>query len=108
MLAGILMNWALWRAVELKIVSLENVRAALAAVESGNVEAGIVYKTDAAISKAVKIAYEVSATEGPKILYPVAMVKDSKNFDASKKFLEYLKSEPALAIFKKFGFIVRP
>ena len=98
----------IWKAVEPKVVPTENVRAALAAVESGNVEAGIVYKTDAAISKAVKIAYEVSATEGPKILYPVAVMKDSKNVEASKKFVEYLKSGPALAVFEKFGFIVRP
>jgi molybdate transport system substrate-binding protein len=97
-----------WNAVEPKVVPTENVRAALAAVESGNVEAGIVYKTNAAISKAVKIAYEVSANEGPKILYPVAVLKDSKNADASQKFVEYLQSEPALAVFKKFGFIVRP
>jgi len=97
----------LWTAVESKVVPTENVRAALAAVESGNVEAGIVYKTDAAISKAVKIAYEVSASEGPRISYPVAVVKGTRNAGASKRFLEYLKSEPALAVFKKFGFIVR-
>jgi molybdate transport system substrate-binding protein len=98
----------IWKAVEPKVVPMENVRGALANVESGNVEAGIVYKTDAAISKSVKIAYEVSATEGPKILYPVAMVKDSRNADASKRFLDYLKSEGALAVFKKFGFIILP
>lgn len=97
-----------WNAVEPKVVPTENVRTALAAVESGNVEAGIVYKTDAAISEAVKIAYEVSATEGPKILYPVAVMTDSKNAGASKKFVEYLKSEPALAVFERFGFILRP
>jgi molybdate transport system substrate-binding protein len=96
----------LWKAVEPKVVPTENVRGALAAVESGNVEAGIVYKTDAAISKAVKVAYEVSATEGPRILYPVAVVKDSRNPDASRRFVEYLKSEQALAVFKKFGFII--
>jgi molybdate transport system substrate-binding protein len=96
----------LWKAVEPKVVPTENVRGALAAVESGNVEAGIVYKTDAAISKAVKVVYEVSATEGPKILYPVAVVKDSRNPDASRRFVEYLKSEQALAVFKKFGFII--
>ncbi|HUZ07960.1 MAG TPA: molybdate ABC transporter substrate-binding protein, partial [Candidatus Paceibacterota bacterium] len=49
----------LWFAIEPKVVPTENVRAALAAVASGNVEAGVVYKTDAAISKNVKIAYEV-------------------------------------------------
>jgi phosphate-selective porin OprO and OprP len=51
----------LWPAIEPKVVPTENVRAALAAVESGNVEAGVVYKTDAGISKKVKVAYEVPA-----------------------------------------------
>ena len=96
----------LWNAIEPKVVPTENVRAALAAVESGNVEAGIVYKTDAAISKAVRIAYEVPPNEGPKISYPVAVIKGSRNVEASKRFVEYLRSEPALAIFKRFGFII--
>jgi molybdate transport system substrate-binding protein len=97
----------LWNAVEPKVVPTENVRAALAAVESGNVDAGIVYKIDAKISKAIRIAYEVFAAEGPSISYPVAVVKGTRDADAAKSFLEYLKSEPALAVFRKYGFIVR-
>jgi molybdate transport system substrate-binding protein len=96
-----------WKEVKDRVVPTENVRAALAAVESGNVEAAIVYKTDAAISKAVKVACEVPAKEGPDISYSFAVVKESKNPEAAKKFLEYLKSEPALAIFRKYGFIIR-
>src|SRR5882724_11798946 len=64
----------LWSAVESKVVPTENVRAALAAVEAGNVEAGIVYKTDAAISKQVKVAYEVPINNSPDISYPMAVV----------------------------------
>ena len=45
----------LWQKLESKIVPTENVRAALAAVESGNVDAGFVYKTDANISSKVRI-----------------------------------------------------
>lgn len=97
----------MWEAVKDRVVPTENVRAALAAVESGNADAGIVYKTDAAISKSVKIAYEVSTKEGPDISYPFAVVKESRNLEAAKKFLGYLKSEPALAVFKKYGFIIR-
>lgn len=96
-----------WAAVKDRVVPTENVRAALAAVESGNADAGIVYKTDAAISKSVKIAFEVPSKEGPDISYPFAVVKGSKNLEAAKKFLDYLKSEPALAVFKKYGFIIR-
>ncbi len=65
-----LQKLGLWDTVKDKVVPTENVRAALAAVESGNVEAGIVYKTDSMISKKVKIAVEIPAVEGPKISYP--------------------------------------
>lgn len=97
----------LWPAVESKIVPTENVRAALAAVESGNVEAGVVYKTDAGISKKVKIAYEVPVADAPLIIYPMALVKESPQPDAAKKFLNYLDSREAGDIFRKFGFSLR-
>jgi molybdate transport system substrate-binding protein len=97
----------LWPAVEARVVPTENVRAALAAVEAGNVEAGIVYKTDAAISKKVKIAYEVPASESPAISYPMAAVKDSKELDAARRFLKHLGSDETGRVFEKFGFLVR-
>ncbi|MGA9451236.1 MAG: molybdate ABC transporter substrate-binding protein, partial [Verrucomicrobiia bacterium] len=90
-----------------KVVPTENVRAALAAVESGNVEAGVVYKTDAAISRNVKIAYEVPAKDAPSITYPMALVKDSKQPEAVKKFLHYLSSEEAGQVFTRYGFLLR-
>src|SRR5918995_1301569 len=62
----------LWKQVKPKIVPVQDVRATLASVESGNVEAGFVYKTDAAVSKKVKIVYQVPIDKGPKITYPVA------------------------------------
>jgi molybdate transport system substrate-binding protein len=97
----------LWPLVQAKVVPTENVRAAMAAVEAGNAEAGIVYKTDADISKKVKVAYEVPASDSPAISYPMAVVKESKQLDAAKRFLAYLESEPAGRVFEKFGFIVR-
>jgi molybdate transport system substrate-binding protein len=97
----------LWEAVKSKVIPTENVRGALAAVVSGNVEAGIVYKTDATISKKVKIAYEVSGADSPHIRYPMAMVKASSQPDAAKKFLAYLDSEDASKAFSKFGFAIR-
>jgi molybdate transport system substrate-binding protein len=93
-----------WDKVKEKVVPTENVRAALAAVESGNVDAGIVYKTDALISKKLKIAVEIASAEGPKISYPVAVVKSSKAPESAKKFVEYLAGPDAMAVFKKFGF----
>jgi len=61
-----------------------NVRAALAEVESGNVDAGFVYKTDANISKKVKTAFSVPIEKGPAIRYPVAIIKEGKNNGAAE------------------------
>ena len=90
------------------MVAVENVRACLAAVESGNADAGIVYRTDALLSKKVQVIYEVSAADGPKISYPVAVLKDSKQPEAAGKFAAYLASPAARAVFTKFGFTVAP
>jgi molybdate transport system substrate-binding protein len=96
----------LWTAIEPKVVPTANVRGALAAVESGDVEAAIVYKTDAAISKKVKITFEVPRESGPKISYPMAVLKDAPEPAAAKQFLQYLNSPPAGKVFAEFGFIV--
>jgi molybdate transport system substrate-binding protein len=96
----------LWPAVEPKVIPTENVRAALAAVESGNVEAGIVYKTDAAISHKIKVVYEIPVTDGPKISYPMGIVKDARQQQGAAQFLKYLDSDAAAKMFEKAGFIV--
>ena len=96
-----------WDRITNKIVPADNVRATLAAVESGNAEAGIVYRTDALISKSVRVAYEVPASQGPPISYPAAIVADSKFRKAAQRFLDYLQSPAAQRIFRKYGFIVR-
>jgi molybdate transport system substrate-binding protein len=103
-----LQKTGLWEKISTKVVPTENVRACLAAVEAGNADAGIVYKTDALISKKVKIVYEVTVTEGPKISYPLAVVKESKNAEAARKFTTYLGSAEARAIFTKYGFLAAP
>ena len=97
----------LWQKLEPKIVPTENVRTALAAVESGNVGAGFVYKTDANISSKVKIAFTVAVDQGPVIRYPVALIKDAKNKGAAQTFLQYVESTSARKIFERYGFIVK-
>lgn len=96
----------LWSKLTDRVIPTENVRAALAAVESGNADAGIVYKTDAGISKRVKIAYEVPAAEAPKISYPFAVLADSDRKEAARRLLGYLGSPPALAVFRRHGFLI--
>jgi len=94
----------LWEKVQSRVLPCDNVRAALAVVESGNAEAGVVYKTDAAISKKVRVAYEVPAGQSPVITYPGAVLNGSKHPEAGKKFLDYLVSDAARKVFAKFGF----
>lgn len=96
----------LWQEIEPKIVPTENVRAALAVVESGNVDAAFVYKTDANVSKKVKIVFSVPPAE-TSIHYPAALIKQTPRKPEAEKFLAYLGSETASKIFEKFGFIVK-
>jgi molybdate transport system substrate-binding protein len=96
----------IWSKVIDRVIPTENVRAALAAVESGNADAGIVYKTDAGISKRVRIAWEVPRAEGPAISYPFAILAGSERKEAARRFLAHLESPAALAVFRKYGFLI--
>lgn len=101
-----LVDEGLWDKISSKVVPVKDVRATLASVESGNVEAGFVYKTDAVISKKVKIVYEVALDKGPKITYPVAIVKESKRKEAARDFMHYIQTPGSKEVFKKYGFVV--
>jgi molybdate transport system substrate-binding protein len=99
-------NAGLWAQVEPRVVPTENVRAALAAVESGNVDAGMVYRTDAQISKKVRIAFVVPSLAAITIAYPAAIVHGAPQSEAAKHFLSYLQGPEAGAIFQQYGFIL--
>ncbi len=94
-----------WSAIEPKVIPTLDVRAALAAVAGGDVPAGIVYRTDAAVSKDIKVIYTV--TDGPTITYSVAPISASKNPAEAAKFVAFLDSPAGRAIFEKRGFLVR-
>ena len=94
----------LWNAVRAKVIPTDNVRAALAAVAAGNADAAIVYRTDARISKKVRVMETI--TDGPRISYPFAVLKDSDQPQAARRFLAFLQSNAARAIFVRHGFDV--
>ena len=90
----------LWKKIEPNVIPTEHVRAALAAVSSGNADAAIVYVTDTP-----HVSYVVN--DGPPISYPFAVVTNAENPQAARRFLAFARSKTALAIFKKYGFGTR-
>ncbi|MDR0330255.1 MAG: molybdate ABC transporter substrate-binding protein [Chitinispirillales bacterium] len=95
-----------WDKVSKKASLGSNVKEVLSQVESGSVDCGVVYSTDAATAKSVKVA--ASAPEGSHkpVVYPAAVVKESKNADAALAYLGFLGSPDAAAVFTKIGFEV--
>ncbi len=100
-----LQKMGLWPLLLGKLVPLDNVRAVLAVVESGNADAGIVYRTDALISKKVRIAVEVPLAEGPRITYPAAVITTTKQPAAARALVDFLASPAAQAVFVRYGFL---
>jgi len=95
----------LWEALQPKVIPMENVRAALAAADNGSVDAAVVYRTDARLAKHAHI---VRSLPGIDIRYPVAVLRDAKHGDAARRFVAFLRSPQATAVFTKFGFTVLP
>jgi molybdate transport system substrate-binding protein len=96
----------IWNQVKPKLVFANNVRQVLASVETGNAEAGLVYVTDAKISNKVKVVVTADEKYHSAIIYPLAVVKRSKNLAAAKEFSQFLSSDQAKTVFKKYGFIL--
>jgi molybdate transport system substrate-binding protein len=100
---GVLEGAGLWGAIEPKMVAANNVRQALDYVARGEVDAGFVYSTDAAImADKVKVALTVP-TQRP-ILYPAAPIAASANAAMAGKFVDYLQSAPAQVVLARHGF----
>jgi molybdate transport system substrate-binding protein len=94
-----------WKAVEPKIAGAESVRAALAFVERGEVALGVVYATDAAMSKKVKVVGVFPDTMHDPIVYPFALVA-GKETPAAKALLDYIRGPEAKGVFARYGFKV--
>lgn len=100
-----LQGLGLWETLRSRCLPQLDARAALTAVETRRVDAGIVYSTDALHSQRVHVAYRVSAGEGPHIVYPVAQLRGGRHPVQAQRFLSFLRSEEARRIWERHGFV---
>jgi molybdate transport system substrate-binding protein len=102
----VLQKQGLWEQLKDKMVFAKDVRTVLTYVETGNVDAGIVYKTDATSSNKVKIA--ATAPEGTHrpIIYPAAVIAGSKHQKAAEDLLAYMTGTEGRSVFEKYGFVM--
>ena len=98
-------NLGFWEDVEKKANFGTDVRAVLNWVETSAVSCGVVYATDAYGSDKVKIVAEAPAGSCDPVIYPAGVVKASQNADAAQAFLDYLKTDEAMKVFEKYGFV---
>jgi molybdate transport system substrate-binding protein len=95
-----------WKSVEGSLARASDVRSALVLVERGEAPLGIVYATDAAISKNVKVVGVFPESSHPPIVYPAALVT-GHDTPVAKSFLKFLKTRKARGIFEKYGFSIK-
>lgn len=93
-----------WERVSPKVVPLDNVRSALAAVAAGNADAAIVYATDARTSPRVRVALRIPASDTPPIRYVAAILAASRAPEEARAFLARLRSAEAASAFERHGF----
>ena len=94
----------LWQRIQPKIVFTKDVRSVVTYVELGNVDAGLVYRTDVLKSKKVHIVTPIATEAHEPIVYAIAAIKHTPYPKAAKDFIEFLSKEGSTQIFQKHGF----
>jgi len=98
-----------WEEIKAKASFGTNVTEVLNWVAEGSADAGIVYSTDAATTDKVAVIGEApDGSLAKKVIYPVGLVSASTKKVAAAKFVEFLKSDEAMRIFEKYGFLENP
>jgi molybdate transport system substrate-binding protein len=100
----ILTHLGLYDSLRPKFVFAKDVRQVLTYVASGDADAGIAYATDAKTTAKVKVVTTAPEDSHAPVVYPVAVLKDSKNASSAKAFVAFLHSSVAQSVFEKFGF----
>ena len=94
----------IWPVVSAKAVPSPSVRLALAAVENGAADAAIVYRTDVMTARGAVLALAIPVADGPRIVYPAAIIRSGRNREAASRFLAWLQQGEAMKIFETAGF----
>ena len=94
----------LWEPLADKFVLTKDVRQVLSYVETGNVDAGFVYRTDAITANKALIAYTVDSSMHKPIVYPMGIVKATSHPTEAQEWYQYLSGEEASHIFERYGF----
>jgi len=100
-----LSSLGLWEALEQRLILTRDVRQVLTYVETGNVDAGIVYRTDALTSTAVKVVDTAPAGSHAPVIYPAAIVANTGKRQAAEDFMAFLQSDLAKDLFEQHGFV---
>ena len=95
-----------WDVVRAKSSLGANVKEVLSQVETGSVDCGVVYSTDAATANGVTVVADAPSGSHQPVVYPAAVIKSSPNAQAAQAFLNYLSSPTAAAVFERIGFTV--
>lgn len=94
----------LWKQVQSKLVFTGDVRQVLAYVKTGNVDAGIVYRTDIRTAHDVQVVAEADPKTHQPIVYPIGVIKSTPRPKQTRDFYNWLRSPDAMNIFQKYGF----
>ncbi|MEM7760290.1 MAG: molybdate ABC transporter substrate-binding protein [Cyanobacteria bacterium P01_A01_bin.40] len=101
----VLASFKIAEQVNSKAIYGKDVRQVLNYVTTGNVDAGIVYRTDAQINDNVQIVATAPKTTHSPVIYPVAVIKDSNKPEAAKELIKFLTTPKAQTVFAKYGFL---
>lgn len=90
--------------VKSKSIYGSDVRNVLSWVETGEVDCGIVYETDAKIANNINIITQAPEGSHKRVIYPIAVINSSNNKEEAQKFIDYISTDSSMEIFKKYGF----
>lgn len=101
-----LQHFGAWDSVQAQTARAENVRAAVVLVARGEAPLGVVFATDAAIERQVRVVATFPSESHDPIVYPAAIIKEHDSA-AVRSFFAFLQSADAQRVFESYGFVAQ-